>query len=1000
MIASLVWHRSRYRTRVVAVVSAVAAVVALSAGVGSASSASAATARPWLDSSLSIGQRVDALVAAMTLPEKVQELTGVAPPAGAIGYVPGNSRLGIPPIVFSDGPAGVRNGQAATALPAPAALAASFDPGLAQQYGSVMGHEAAARGINVLYAPAINIVRVPQGGRDFEYLGEDPVLDSQLAAAEVNGIQQWHVAAQPKHFAANSQEDGRRYTSSDVDERTLREIYFPAFQATTTGPDRALSLMCANNQVNGVFNCENGSLLNDVLHDEWGFDGVVGSDYAAVPSAIGAIEGGLDQEFTLRDWTEWYRMLPDLVRRGVVPESVVDEHVRRVLTMMFRLGMFDQPAAPAPVDVAADGAVARQVAEESAVLLKNDAGLLPLDPSRTHSIAVLGTYAATAMTGGGGSSHVAPYYSVSPVDGIRQRAGDGVTVTTANGSNLSQAAGLAAAADVAVVVVNDNEKEGSDRANIDLPGNQNQLIQQVAAANPHTVVVLDSGAPVTMPWLSQVPAVLDSWYPGEEDGNSLAALLFGDTNPSGKLPVTFPVSLAQSLANGAPRYPAQQEQYVYNEGLDVGYRWYDAAGTEPLFPFGFGLSYTSFDFSDLHVASPAPDGKVAVTATVTNTGIRSGTEVAQLYVGYPAAAGEPPRALKAFTRVTLAPGQRRTVLFQLDRDAFQSWDTQARNWGVTPGSYQVWVGDSSRKLPLHSSIAFTGAAAARGVSLHVPAVLAPGSTATITASFTNTASQAAQDVTAHVQGPAGWSADHTATFGTVAPHQTVTAAWHVTVPGSASGGSVPFTATASYAGQGAAPPPAHATGQVPYPQLSAAFNEESITNDGDTSVLADMHASQTYSAQALAAAGLAPGGQVTYQGLTFTLPTVASGQFDNVASMGQTVRVDASGAKLGLLVAGVLVGHEQGMQAGTVTVTYTDGTTQRAVLEAPDWWNITAAGAVGTAGYVDDVPTGTTVDHKASLFYNGIPLDPGRTVAYVTLPGNSRYHVFAVTTGP
>jgi beta-glucosidase len=979
-----------------------ATTVALSGGRAAAASAAAPPPaqgdRPWLDASKPIAQRVDELLAEMTLPEKASELTGIAPPPSvhAVGYIPGNSRLGIPPLVLSDGPAGVRDpagALAATALPAPLALAATFDPPLAQQYGSVMGHEAVTRGVNVLYGPAINIIRVPQGGRDFEYLGEDPVLTSAIGSAEVSGIQSWGVAAQVKHFAANNQENGRHDTSSDVSERALREIYLPAFKAATTGPGHAMSLMAANNMVNGFYNTENSALLNDVLRGEWGFNGVVGSDYAAVASAIGAALGGLDQEFTLRDWTEWYRMLPSLVQRGVIPQAVIDEHVRHVLTMMFGLGLFGHRAQPAPVNIAADGAVARQVAEESAVLLKNDSGLLPLDSSRIHSIAVLGTYAATALTGGGGSSHVAPYYSVSPVDAIRQRAGADVTVTTADGSDLAQAGSLAAAADVAVVVVNDVRQEGVDLPNIDLPGNQNQLIQTVAAANPHTVVVLNTGGPVTMPWLSEVLAVLECWYPGEEDGNALAALLFGDVAPSGKLPVTFPVSLAQSLANGAPRYPAQQEQYVYNEDLKVGYRWYDANDLTPLFPFGYGLSYTTFGFSGLHVAGPSADGSVTVQATVTNAGTRPGTEVAQLYIGYPAASGEPPRALKAFTRVTLAPGQHQTVTFHLDRDAFQTWDEQARNWGVAGGTYPIWVGDSSRNLPLQSAVTFDGTAAARGVSLQVPPVLAAGSAATITATFTNTASNTARQVAVRLQGPAGWNADHTATFATVPAHQSVTARWRVAVPAAARPGTASFTATASYAGQPATPPPAHARGQVPYPQLSAAFNEEAITADGDTSVLADMFSSQAYSAQALASAGLPPGGQVTHDGLTFTLPSVASGQFDNAAGMGQTIKLDAAGNTLGLLVAGVW-----GTQAGTFTITYTDGTTQQSLLEAPDWQDTTAP-AVGTAAYINNVSTGATVSQKAGIFYDSIPLKPGATIAYLTLPGNSRFHVFALAVG-
>lgn len=979
--------------RVIALLAAVGAVLGLALGVGSASTHPAG--RPWLTVTRPLDQRVDGLLAAMTLPEKAQLLYGVEHPTGgySVGYVRGVPRLGIPPLVLSDGPAGVKDtGDApsqrpATALPAPAALAASFDPELARQYGSVLGHEATTRGVDVLYGPAINIVRVPQGGRNFEYLGEDPVLTSQLASAEVAGIQSWRIAAQVKHFALNNQENGRHDTSSDADERTMREIYLPAWRATATGAGRAWSLMCANNLVDGTYACENDTLLNGIVKGEWGYDGVVGSDYAAVPSATGAAAGGLDQDFTLRDWGEWYSMLPDLVQRGVVPVSEVDDHARRVLTMMFRIGMFDhKPPAP-PVDQSADGAVAREAAEESTVLLKNSGELLPLDPAKTHSIAVVGRYAGTALTGGGGSSRVTPYYSVSPVAGIQKRAGAGVKVTTADGSDPSAAAALASAADVAVVVVNDVETEGADRADIGLPDDQDALVDAVAAANPHTVVVLDTGSAVTMPWLDSVPSVLQAWYPGEEGGTALAAILFGDVDPSGKLPVTFPTDAAQSPTAGPPRYPAEHGRYLYSEGLDVGYRGYDAAGSTPLFPFGYGLSYTTFAYSGLSVGTFASDGSVDVRATVTNTGTRPGTDVAQLYLGCPPAAGEPPRSLKTFERVTLGAGASRQLTFHLSRGDFQTWDVRAHAWGVGPGDYTVWVGDSSRDLPLHANVTLGDDAGAQGLSLHVPAILPAGSTARVSATVTNDSGQPLRQVPLQLSGPEGWSSQMS-TVDTVPAHGRSTVTWRLPVPAGAKPGPAAFTMTSPHLRT------ARATGQLPYPDLAGAFNEVGVTADGDTSLLADMYGDLTYSKQGLAAAGWTAGGRLSHDGLAFRLPKVASGQFDNAAGMGQVVRVPAAvGDRLGLLTAGVW-----GAQAGTVTVTYTDGTTQTTRFETPDW-QAKSGTAAATTGYVDNVLDGSKEKQQASVFFGSVPLQPGRTVAYVTLPTSSRFHLFSLKIG-
>ncbi len=678
-------------------------VVGTVAGPALPAGAAGCTARPWLDRRLGVEPRVSALLACLTLPEKVSQLYGVAPPpsSGPVGYVPGISRLGVPPLRLSDGPLGLRDSvraavrRPATALPAGVALAAAFDPSLALRHGALLGDEARARGVDVLYGPGLNTVRVPQAGRDFEYLGEDPYLAARLAAQIVQGVQGAGIAAQVKHFALNDQERDRDTTSSEADERTMREIYLPPFEAAVrTGG--AWSVMCATNLVNGVHACEDPALLQGVLRADWGFDGVVGSDYQATHSAGPSLAAGLDQSFTLLQWGRYYDQLVTLVRQGQVPGGQVDAAARRVLRLRVRVGQFDARPAPPPVDVAGHAATARRVAQESAVLLKNT-GVLPLSPAATRSIAVVGPHAAS-VDAGGGSSRVVPYSTVTAVDGLRARLGAGTTVTTADGSDVAAAVALARAADVAVVVVGDQAQEGVDRPGLALPGAQDQLVASVAAANPRTVVVLQTGAPVTMPWLAGVPAVLETWYPGEQAGAALAALLVGDVAPSGKLPVTFPTDGAHTPTSAPPRYPAVAGVYRYTERLQVGYRWYDAQGRAPLFPFGFGLSYTTFDLHGARVTSPPGILPVQVSVDVTDTGSRPGTDVVQAYVQMPVAAGEPPHQLKAFARVTLAPGQTRRVTLTLDARAFSVWDVAAHGWVVPPGTHQVLVGDSSRSL--------------------------------------------------------------------------------------------------------------------------------------------------------------------------------------------------------------------------------------------------------------------------------------------------------------
>ncbi|MFI6444770.1 glycoside hydrolase family 3 C-terminal domain-containing protein [Kitasatospora sp. NPDC050543] len=695
------------RTRSLALVLGTCLLAASAQPTRSAVAAALAPARvaasPWLDLSQSLEQRIDALLGQLTLEEKTTLLHSADAPVGvhSVGYVAGVPRLGIPPLRLADGPGGVRDGLPATAMPAPVSLAASFDPALANTYGTVLGREARARGYQVLYSPMVNIVRIPQGGRNFETFGEDPYLAGRIAAAQIRGIQSQQVAAQVKHYVANNQEDNRMSFSSDVDERTLNEIELPAFEAAVRD-GRSWSSMCGYNRVNGNWACEHFPLLHDVLKGRWGFDGVVGSDYPATHSTVNAAAAGLDQEF---GGSTYFNALADAVNGGRLAPAVVDDQTRRVLRLMFRTGVLDGGGNP-PADPAAGARDARAAAVAGTVLLKNERATLPLNPAALHSLAVVGPWADRVYTGGGGSSHVTPYgeFTLSPRSGITARAGGGVSVRYHDGRDRDAAATLAAGADVAVVVVGDDETEGADRSSIELSAEDNALVQAVARANARTVVVLNTGGPVTMPWLDAVPAVLETWYPGEQDGAALADVLFGDADPGGRLPLTFPTSLSATPITDPAQYPGVNETYSYSERLRVGYRWYDASGTPPLFAFGHGLSYTTFGYSGLSVRGPDASGRVQVEFDVTNRGSRSGSEVPQLYVAFPSAAGEPPQQLKGFGKVALSPGHSQRVSLWLDRSSFATWDPGAHGWQVPGGRYGITVGASSRDARLNGSV--------------------------------------------------------------------------------------------------------------------------------------------------------------------------------------------------------------------------------------------------------------------------------------------------------
>jgi beta-glucosidase len=653
--------------------------------------------------------RAQAIVAQMTLDEKILEVHGVGGTSPNLRIVPAIPHLGIPAFVVTNGSAGVSYGTIsprapATALPAPLALAASWDTSLANDYGSVIGNEAKILGNDMVEGPDMNLARVPQNGRTFENLGEDPLLAGTIAANEIQGIQSQGEIAEAKHFVGNEQETDRQTSNSVIDQRTLRELYLVPFEMSVKqgGVD---AVMCSYPEVNGQWACDNATLMNLILKGNWNFQGFVSSDFGAAHNTLDAALGGLDLE--MASGTYFGSALKADVLNGKVPMSVLNDKLVRRFSVMMQLGLWDHPpvaqsAIPSAVG-SADGVTARNIGEASSVLLKNSSNLLPLSASKVHSIALIGqtAWAGVAKTGGGGTAGVHPIYSVTPLAGL-QKQDPSAKITYNDGSNLTSAAAAAKAADVAIVMVGDARKEGSDFP-ISLSGNQDAMVSAVAAANKNTIVVVKSGSVILMPWVNQVSSILEAWYPGEEDGNVVASILFGLTNPSGKLPITFPKSVADLPASTPAQYPGVNLQVHYSEGLDMGYRFYDAHNVTPLFPFGFGLSYTTYKYSNLKIT--AGSGNTAtVTFDITNTGSRSGSEIAELYVNMPAAAGEPPRQLKGFQKIALAAGATGHASIALNARSFQYWDVSTNAWAITPGTYQIQVGASSRNILLQGSL--------------------------------------------------------------------------------------------------------------------------------------------------------------------------------------------------------------------------------------------------------------------------------------------------------
>ena len=718
--------------------------VLLSLSAGAQTNAVDTAKMPWMNKSLSPDERADLVVREMTLDEKIQLVHGdgwgvlrkgsyVDPRSNlGAGFTHGIDRLGIPDINLADSAVGIRmaalQSRYATLLPSGIAAASSWDPDAAFLYGSVIGRELRAQGFNMSIGGGVNIMREPRNGRNFEYAGEDPVLAGTTVGQLMRGVKSQQVMSDIKHYALNDQETGRTVVNVQLDHKAMRESDLLAFEIAI-GIAKPSGVMCSYNLVEGDWACENDYLLNHVLKKNFDFKGWVLSDWSATHSTVKAALAGLDQEMPGDD-NYFNQPLKQAVESGKVPMSRLDDMVHRILRSMFDAGVIDNPPIRTVVDPFRGLEDAQHIAEESIVLLKND-GILPLQASSTNPILLIGSHADVGVLSGGGSAQVdAPggnaanprpgvsvwgepiYFPSSPLKFIRTHAAH-ADVQYNDGKDRAEVARLARSAGTVIVFVNQPMREGQDAPKLSLPDNQDALVEAVVAANPNTIVVLETGGPVSMPWSSRVKGILEMWYPGIGGAQALANILFGDVNPSGKLSATFAKSEADLPHPSVPGLKTAGEidsddqhrkvkpfDLPYTEGARVGYKWFDSTGKQPLFPFGFGLSYTSFAYSDLAV----DDGARTARFSVKNTGSREGTEIAEVYASLPPSAKEDYKRLIAFQRVKLAAGESKTVTLTLNPTYLSIFDTHKDAWQLLPGDYTVLVGASSRDTPLHATL--------------------------------------------------------------------------------------------------------------------------------------------------------------------------------------------------------------------------------------------------------------------------------------------------------
>lgn len=704
------------------------------------------TDRPWMNDNLSPQDRAESLVQSMSLEQKIQQLHGnmktidiyslftesatatkeemdqLAAQIRVERHVAADDDLGIPRFRITNGPVGVGMGDGtpsppATSLPMTIGLAAGFDLELARRYGDLIGSETATLGQHVLEGPGVCLHRTAISGRNFEYFSEDPYLSGVMGVEITKAIQNHNVIAMAKHYAVNDQEFERFRTNIEIDEHVLRELYLLPFEMIVKDADLA-AVMSAYNRVRGTYATESRYLLHDVLREEWGFKGYVQSDFWSCRSAAASLNAGMDHEMPDAKWLNETNIKNALSDTSLEIETVDRALVRRY-AQMFRFGQFERAYNPGEIDAKGHGAVSREIGQQLAVLLKND-GILPLDPAAAGDVLIVGQsdYVDDACQGGGGSSKVIPLYTVKPVEGMQAvLKGLGASakirkVTVAPDlSNLDEAKEAAAQAQTVIIMAGVVATEGADRPHIAMFDDQDRMIDELLGQNPQSVVVLKNSSPVLMPWLDKAPAVLEAWNQGTEDGHVVADLLFGVVNPSGKVPTTYPKSEEDTFYHGhAERYPGVVEGegfpvIRYTEGLEMGYRWYQANNVEPAFPFGFGLSYTTFEIGDVTASTTTTDGSapIAVSATVTNTGERTGAEVVQVYLQMPAELNQPPKRLVGFQKVTVAPGEGVQVSITIDPSTtakpFSVWDYATGGFTIVAGEYTLLVGTSSADTP-------------------------------------------------------------------------------------------------------------------------------------------------------------------------------------------------------------------------------------------------------------------------------------------------------------
>jgi beta-glucosidase len=702
----------------------------------------------YLDDSKPVEQRIEDALSRMTVEEKVAMVHAQSKFSSA-----GVPRLGIPENWMTDGPHGIRSevkwdewdqagwtNDSCIAFPALTALSATWNRELSNVYGKNLGEEARYRNKNVLLGPGINIYRSPLNGRNFEYMGEDPFLAGEMVVPYIKGVQSNGVAACVKHYALNNQETNRHGVNVIVDDRALYEIYLPAFKAAVQ-KGGAWAIMGAYNKYKGQHACHNQYLLQDILRKEWGFDGVVVADWGGVHDTKEAIKNGLDMEFgTWTDGLSWgasnaydnyYLALPYLkmIRSGEVGTKELDEKVRNILRLAFRTTM-DRNRPWGSFGTKEHSDAARKIAEEGIVLLKNKGNVLPIDLTKKKKIVVVGENAIKMMTVGGGSSSLKAKYEISPLDGIKKRAGKDAEVVyvrgyvgdasgdyngVVSGQNLKddrpagelKAEALKAVKGVDVVIFvgglnksDFQDSEGNDRKGLELPYNQDDLISAIAKVNKNLVYVNISGNAVAMPWVNDVPAIVQGWFLGSETGNALASVLFGDVNPSGKLTFTFPVKLKDNAAHAVGEFPGG-DVVKYHEGIFVGYRWHEKEKIKPLFPFGHGISYTTFKYSNVTVDKKeiGQDDKITVSVKVKNIGKRDGSETVQLYIAdSQSSVPRPLKELKGFEKVYLKAGEEKTVSITIDKEALSYFDDKKHEWVAEPGAFQAIIGASSEDI--------------------------------------------------------------------------------------------------------------------------------------------------------------------------------------------------------------------------------------------------------------------------------------------------------------